>query len=118
MQNQLDNSTIADLNNNESLKFTRLTCEKCGNIVSKDFTLSEKIILKSEKNGLYLSKLIYFKCIFLDKETHFKKEEEFLFQKVKCIQCNAKIGKFVKSATNKSWDLLDSILFSTENLKL
>ena len=118
MLNQLDKTSIADSNTKESLKFTRLTCLKCGNIVSKDFILCEKIILTSEKKGLYVSKLIYFKCIFLDKEIHFINELEFLFQKVKCVQCNAKIGKFVKSATDKSWDLLDSILFSTENLKL
>ncbi len=118
MQNQLDKTSIADSNTNESLKFTKLTCVKCGNIVSKDFLLSEKIILTSDKKSLYLSKLIYFKCIYIDKEIHFQKELEFLFQKVKCVQCNTKIGKFVKSATDKSWELLDSILFSTENLKL
>jgi hypothetical protein len=33
--------------------------------------------------SLYLSKLIYFKCIYIDKEIHFQKELEFLFQKVK-----------------------------------
>jgi hypothetical protein len=100
----------------DKLKFIRLMCKKCSNILSKNYTLKEKFIFKNKSEGIeiYTTKLIYLKSIFLDKKPKLKKGNfVYLYQKVKCVQCNNKIGNFVKSATSETWGMIDSVLFST-----
>jgi len=105
----------------EKLKFIKLMCKKCSNIVSKIYTLKEKFLFQKNSEGIeiYTTKLIYFKSIFMDKKTKLKKGNSFyLYQKVKCVQCNNKIGNFIKSATRETWVMIDSVLFSTEFVQM
>jgi len=99
----------------DKIKYIRLMCKKCSNIVSRNYTSKEKFLLQKNSEGIefYTTKLIYFKSIFLDKKTKLKKGNCFyLYQKVKCVQCNNKFGNFVKSATHETWGMIDSVLFS------
>lgn len=102
--------------NKEKLKFIRLICNKCRNVISKNFTIKEKFKIenKDETNGLFVSKLIYLKSIFLSNKTKLKNKGEnvFLYQHVKCVQCARKIGKFIKSAAGKKFDYIDSVIFT------
>jgi hypothetical protein len=102
----------------EIIKFIRLKCAKCGIEISKNFTPKETI--KHIEKDAYYTKLISLKSVYIAKKTKLKNcgMYSYLYENVKCVSCESKIGKFIKSATTNTLNLIDQVLFTTQHLSM
>lgn len=100
---------------NSFKKCVKLFCIKCETELTKRMTLIENIL--NYDNNIFYLKQYHFKTIFHCEKTKLKNKglASYLYNYVKCAACSHKIGRYVTSATDESWYMLDYISLQKEN---
>jgi hypothetical protein len=105
-----------NFNPNPKRKFLILNCKKCGIEISKPCLPMEKLI--SLENDYYHIKHYHLKCFTFTGQTKLHEKLNHLYDKVKCISCDQKFGRYIKACTQEQWDMIENIIFSKKTLSM
>lgn len=98
-------------------KFIELRCQNCQNLISKKGISEEQIVNFFEKNN-YCIKFNFVTCCLRDLKTSMWVSDGryFLFEGIRCIHCDYKVGIFIYSACTLTKAYLDCFIFSTHKV--
>lgn len=103
---------------NESNKFVKISCIKCKTTISKENLQKDNLI--SIDGDHFKIKPFYLKCITPSGSIKLneKKNSLYLYENIKCVSCDCKIGRLIKSATRDNWEIIDRVIFKNKNISM
>jgi hypothetical protein len=102
---------------NSQKKFIELRCQNCQTLISKKGITEDHIGDFFEANN-YFIKFIFVTCCLRDLKINMctRDGRYFLFEGIRCIHCDQKVGIFIYSACNLTKKYLDCFIFSTHKV--
>ena len=98
--------------------FFQIKCRKCKINISKSWLPGEVLVTSDKVN--YRIKPYYLKCITFYGKIKLNEYKNFiyLYENVKCVSCENKFGRYIKSCTNETWDLIENVIFNEKHLEM
>ncbi len=97
-------------------KYITIECSKCNIKISKDTIPSESLIKIGENTFKILP--FYLKCYLPSGKIKLNELKNYLYENIKCVSCDKKLGRFIKTATDATWHIIDHIVFNSKFLNI